>query len=54
VTLLQLFLVGFVFWIGEFAPDQIRASFPIFIVLLVPLRLYMLPGRFFAGAHLNR
>jgi hypothetical protein len=35
LTLLQLFLCGFVFWIGEHAPDQIRASFPIFIVLLV-------------------
>jgi hypothetical protein len=41
VTLLQLFLVGFVFYIGEFAPDSIRASFPIFIVLLVPLRRYL-------------
>ena len=44
VTLLQLALVALIFYTAELSPELIRASFPVLIVLLVPLRRYVLPS----------
>jgi mannitol/fructose-specific phosphotransferase system IIA component (Ntr-type) len=49
-TAIQLVAVTGLFWVVAFAPPALRLAFPLFIVLLVPLRMVM--NRIFEEPHL--
>lgn len=43
VTVVQTLALGVIYYISTFAPDLLAVTFPVFTILLFPLRLHLLP-----------